>query len=49
VRQSCVIGEVIDTYDINAWVCERGTEEVAANTSKTIDSDISHYETSFES
>jgi hypothetical protein len=37
-----VIGEIVDCNDIDIWVGQSGAKEVAANTSKTIDSNINH-------
>jgi hypothetical protein len=46
VGKGCIIGKVVDAYDIDIWVGERCAKKVAANTSKTIDSDINHCKTS---
>jgi hypothetical protein len=42
VGQGGVISEIVDAYDVNIWIGECGAKEVAANTSKTINSDINH-------
>jgi hypothetical protein len=46
VSQSGVICKVVDTYDIDIWVSQCRTKEVATNTSKTINSNINHEKTS---
>jgi hypothetical protein len=43
VNKGRVISEVVDTDNIDIWVGECGAEEVAANTSKSVDSDINHF------
>jgi hypothetical protein len=42
MRQSGVVSQVVDTYDIDIWVGESRTKEVATDTSKAINSDINH-------
>jgi hypothetical protein len=46
VSQGGVIGKVVDRNDIYIWVSECGAEEVAANSSKSINSNINHVKTS---
>ena len=42
VGKSCVICEVVDRNDIDIWIGKGCTEEVTANTSKTINSNINN-------
>jgi hypothetical protein len=40
--ESRVISKVIDTDNIDIWVGESSSEEIAADAAKTVDSDINH-------
>jgi hypothetical protein len=42
VGKSLIRSQVVNCDDIDVWVSKTGTEEVATDASKTIDSDINH-------